>query len=137
MTSQFVLLLKLVVTPAIELCASLAGRLWGQSIGSWLVALPVTSGPIAFFLALDQGTGFVQDAAYGVVCGASSQGAFAVAYARSLPARNWALSLVLGLATYTVIVTALRALGLPFLGLVLTGVVCLTASVRLMPKKPF
>src|SRR5262245_7751273 len=41
-----ILLLKLLVTPAIVLGASLAGRVWGQSIGGWLVALPLTSGPV-------------------------------------------------------------------------------------------
>jgi hypothetical protein len=137
MTSNFILLLKLIVTPTIVLAASLAGRIWGQSIGGWLVALPLTSGPIAFFLALDQGTGFVQNAAYGVVCGAGSQGAFAVAYARTLPRGNWLLSLALGLLAYAANVTVLRALGLPFIGLVAAGALCLTASVWLMPEKRF
>ncbi len=136
MTLNFVLLLKLLVTPAIVLGASLAGRVWGQSVGGWLVALPLTSGPIAFFLALDQGAGFVQDAASGVVSGAAAQGAFSVAYARTAPHWRWPASLALALFAYAVIITMLRALDLPFAGLVIAAALLLIGSTRLMPKRP-
>jgi hypothetical protein len=56
---------KLVLTPLLVAMASLAGRRWGPLLSGWLVALPLTSGPIvlrglvtgmlgfgAFFLAL-------------------------------------------------------------------------------------
>jgi hypothetical protein len=46
------LVFKLVATPLLIQPASLAGRRWGPAIGGWLVGLPLTSGPIAFFLAI-------------------------------------------------------------------------------------
>ena len=46
------LTLKLVATPALIGTATLVGRRWGQSIGGWLVGLPLTTGPVAFFIAL-------------------------------------------------------------------------------------
>ncbi len=52
------LALKLAATPLLIGAATLAGRRWGQAIGGWLVGLPLTSGPIALFLALDHGTQF-------------------------------------------------------------------------------
>ena len=50
--------LKLTLTPILILTASLASRRWGQAIGGWLVALPLTTGPVTFFLALEQGNSF-------------------------------------------------------------------------------
>lgn len=47
------LALKLVLAPALIGAASLAGRRWGPAVSGWLVGLPLTSGPIAFFLRLD------------------------------------------------------------------------------------
>ena len=52
------LTLKLVLTPALIGTATLAGRRWGQSVGGWLVGLPLTTGPVAFFIALDHGAAF-------------------------------------------------------------------------------
>jgi hypothetical protein len=59
------LVLKLVLTPVLIGGASLAGRRFGPSVGGWLVGLPLTSGPIAFFLTLDHGHSFAA-AAVGV-----------------------------------------------------------------------
>jgi hypothetical protein len=52
------LVLKLVLTPLLIGAASLAGRRWGPAIAGWLVGLPLTSAPVALFLALDLGIGF-------------------------------------------------------------------------------
>jgi hypothetical protein len=71
---------KVVVTPLLIGGASLAGRRWGHRIGGWLVGLPLTSGPVAFFLATDHGTGFAGQAAIGMLAGTISQVAFALAY---------------------------------------------------------
>jgi hypothetical protein len=46
---------KIAVTPLLIGGASLAGRRFGHRIGGWLVALPLTSGPVTFFLATDHG----------------------------------------------------------------------------------
>lgn len=43
--------MKLVVTPLLIGGVTLAGRRWGEHMGGWLVALPLTSGPVASFLA--------------------------------------------------------------------------------------
>src|SRR5437660_411979 len=41
----------------------MAGRRWGPGVSGWLVGFPLTSGPVAFFLALDQGVSFAAGAA--------------------------------------------------------------------------
>ena len=137
MSLNVILLLKILVTPALVLAASLASRIWGQSIGGWLIALPLTSGPVAFFLALDQGPVFVQDTAFGVVSGAAAQGGFSVGYAWTASRYRWPLSLAAGMGGYVLIVTILRALGLPFAGLVVAAVLVLIASIRLMPQQRY
>jgi hypothetical protein len=137
MAFNTILLLKILVTPALVLTASLAGRAWGQSIGGWLIALPLTSGPVAFFLAIDQGPAFVQDTAFGVVSGAAAQGGFSVGYARAAERHGWPLALAAGMGGYVLIVAVLRALGLPFAGLVAVALLVLIVSVRLMPKQRY
>ena len=78
------------VTPVLIGGASLAGRRFGHQVGGWLVALPLTSGPVAFFLATDEGASFAASAAVGMLAATLSQVAFALAYGWS--SRRGALS---------------------------------------------
>jgi hypothetical protein len=52
------LLLKLCLTPILIGGVSLAARRWDPSVGGWLVAMPLTSGPVALYIALDHGNAF-------------------------------------------------------------------------------
>jgi hypothetical protein len=47
-------MLKILVAPALIALASWVARRWGPSIGGWFVALPLTSGPTLWLLALDR-----------------------------------------------------------------------------------
>jgi hypothetical protein len=67
------LAVKVVVTPLLIGGASLAGRRWGHQLGGWLVALPLTSGPVAFLLATDHGADFAATAAVGMLAGTISR----------------------------------------------------------------
>ena len=83
------LLLKLILTPSLIGAASLAGRKWGDAISGWLVALPLTTGPIVFLLALTHGTAFAADTAAGILAGGFSLAAFVLVYARLAPRLTW------------------------------------------------
>src|SRR5256885_843247 len=83
------LLLKVVLTPALIATATLVGRRWGETMSGWLVGLPLTSAPVVFFLALDQGTTFATTASLAILLGTISQAAFAVAYARVAGRAGW------------------------------------------------
>ena len=83
------LVLKLVLTPALIGAVSIAGRRWGPGVSGWLVGFPLTSGPIAFILALEHGVEFAAAAAAGSMAGASAQSAFCVAYGRSAGRWHW------------------------------------------------
>lgn len=74
------LLLKLILTPLLLGGVTIAGRKFGPTVSGWLVGLPLTSGPVSFFLALEQGTKFASHAAQGTLMGVISLSAFCVAY---------------------------------------------------------
>jgi hypothetical protein len=84
---------KLVLTPLLIASASLAGRRWGALLSGWLIALPLTSGPIALFIALDLGPTAGAAAATGALVGATAQVAFALAYVGASRRWGWVASL--------------------------------------------
>jgi hypothetical protein len=101
------LALKLVLTPVLIGAASLAGRRWGSAVGGWLIGIPFTSAPIAFFLALDPGPPFAARASEAIMAGAISQAAFCVAYAWCSRRAGWAASLAAAAGGYAVSTVAL------------------------------
>lgn len=100
---------KVVVTPLLIGAASMAGRRWGHHVGGWLVALPLTSGPVAFFLATDHGPHFAGRAAVGMMAGTISQVVFALAY-RRLADRGRAIAFASGCAGFTASTLALTSI---------------------------
>jgi hypothetical protein len=98
--------LKVVVTPILIGGASLAGRRFGHHIGGWLVGLPLTSGPVAYFLATEQGLSFAAGAAVGMLAGTSSQVAFSLAY-RSTARRGPTRAALAGCAAFSAATIAL------------------------------
>jgi len=103
-------------------------------VSGWLVALPFTSGPIAFFLALDHGVAFAAGAAAGSLVGAIAQAAFCLAYGRLAGPRGWPLPLVAGSLAFTAAGAALRQAALAPLPLLSGTVAALALAFRLMPR---
>jgi hypothetical protein len=125
--------LKLLLTPALIAAASLAGRRWGGAVSGWFVGLPLTSGPIAFFVALDQGVGFAAATALGALAAASAEAAFCLAYAHAARRWRWPGALGAGCVAFAAGAVLLRPLSLPVLpvaGLVLAA---LAVALRAMP----
>jgi len=58
-----VFLFKLIVTPIFIGSVTLAGRRWGPAFSGLLMGLPLTSGPISIFLALQYGPAFAASTA--------------------------------------------------------------------------
>jgi len=127
-------LLKLIVTPVLILAASLASRRWGEIVGGWFVGLPLTSGPVCFFLALDQGTGFAAAATLGSLAGAAAEAAFALAYGFKAGRSAWPIALAVGSLAYGLAGFLFQRAALALWPLV--GIVCvaLAASLILMPR---
>jgi len=123
------LLLKLVLTPAVMVAATLAGRRWGGAVSGWLVGLPLTSGPLVFVLTLEHGRRFAGRTAVGSLSGAIAEAAFCVGYALSPRAPLVAASL--GFAAAAV---ALHAAPLALLLPLVPAV--LVAALLLLPPFP-
>jgi hypothetical protein len=74
-------LFKLVISPLLLAVASLATRRWGAAVGGFLVGLPLTSGPVSVFLALEGGPTFAVQATAGSLAATAGQAGFCLAYA--------------------------------------------------------
>ena len=130
----FTLLLKVVVTPVLIAAATLAGRRWGDRLSGWLVGLPLTSGPVVFFLAIEQGRGFATTAALAVLLGTISQAAFAVAYARAAVRTGWPLAAAAGCAVFAVATLGFERVSLPALPAFALVTASLMLATILMPR---
>ncbi|MBN8479741.1 MAG: hypothetical protein J0L91_12360 [Burkholderiales bacterium] len=67
------LLFKLFSAPAPILAVTLVGRRYGQAVAGWLLALPLTSGPVVVLLAIEHDPRFAQQAAEGSLTGTIAQ----------------------------------------------------------------
>ncbi len=103
-----VLAVKLIVTPLMILAASLVGRRWGAAAGGWLAGLPLTSGPVAVFLAVEHGSGFAAEASAGSLAGVVAQAGFCLAYAFAAP-WGWPAGLLAGAGAFAASALALQA----------------------------
>jgi hypothetical protein len=107
------LALKLVLTPVLVGTASLAGRRWGPVVSGWFVGLPLTSGPIAFFLALNNGVAFAAATAVGTLAGAISQAAFCLAYGWLALRCGWLVTVSVSCLGFAASTAVLQRLALP------------------------
>ncbi|HYO44723.1 MAG TPA: hypothetical protein VES19_16100 [Candidatus Limnocylindrales bacterium] len=127
------LLLKLLLTPLIVGGASLAARRWGPSIGGWIVSLPLTSGPVLFFLALEQGPQFAADATVGTVLGLLGICGYTVGY---LAGSHRGAAAALGAATLGYVLVGIGVqpvTGAPFFVLVAIVVAAIAGVIQLLP----
>ncbi|MDR2112664.1 MAG: hypothetical protein LBQ62_06150 [Candidatus Accumulibacter sp.] len=125
--------LKLILTPTLIGLVSLAGRRWGAFISGWLVGLPLTSGPIVFFLAADHDTAFAAAASLGVLSGTLSQALFCLAYAWACTRLPWRKALPLGLAAFAAATVVFNFFRPPVAWLFLLTVFGLAFIYRAMP----
>jgi hypothetical protein len=94
------LIVKILVAPALIGVASWIARRWGPSAGGWFVALPLTSGPVIFLLAIDHGPTFARGACIGAMLAVVSLSIFAVAYAFASRSLNWVWSSAIACGAY-------------------------------------
>jgi len=123
-----VLIFKLCTTPTLILIATLVSRRFGQATGGWLVGLPLTSGPIALFLAIELGPQFSQLAAAGSLQGTVAQALFATTYVRLARSWHWAICLLGASVSFLASGLILVSLELPTLALVVISCVALGAA---------
>ena len=124
---------KLLLTPVLIGLVSLAGRRWGPAVSGWLIGLPLTAGPVIFFLALDQGTAFASRAAEGTLLGVVSVTGFCLAYSWLSLRLGWLYCVLVSWAVFFALTIVLERISLP-LALAFAGVVSLLVVVlKLLP----
>ena len=127
-------LLKLVLVPTFIGAVTLAGRRWGTTVSGWLVGLPLTSGPVAFFLALEQGDIFAYKTSQGIMLGIVSVYVFCLIYSRTAMRFGWFQSTLAGFAGFLACTLLLEPVLLPLLAEFVFGVLVLLITVFLMPR---
>src|SRR6266852_9994214 len=109
------LVFKLLLTPVLIGLVSLIGRRWGPAVSGWLVGLPLTSGPVALFLALDHGTAFASRAAQGTLLGMISLAAYCLTYSWLSVRTGWPGSVLAGWLAFFALTFALEQLSVSLL----------------------
>lgn len=128
------LLLKLILTPLLLGGVTLAGRRFGPTVSGWLVGLPLTSGPVSFFLALEQGRAFTAHAAQGTLMGVISLSAFCVVYCWLALRVGWALCWLGSWAAYLAGTYVFTLIIFPLPLDLLLSVCVLSISLYMLPR---
>jgi hypothetical protein len=127
------LLLKLLLVPTFLLLVSLAGKRYGPAVAGWLAGLPVVTGPILFFIAVERGVGFAAGAATLSLSAVFASVAFSLAYAHAGLRMRWFTALGVGLLGWVLAAVGLATL--PMSAYVALGISLLTlfTAPRLFP----
>ena len=128
-----ILVFKLIATPLVMGGVSLLARRWGPTIGGLLVGLPLTSAPVALFLALDHGAAFAANASVGIIAGGFSTALFCLAYSWLAFRLRWPATLLLSWGAFFASTALLREVSLPLLQTYLGVVAALALVVALLP----
>jgi hypothetical protein len=124
------------IAPVLIALVSLAGRKWGPGIAGWLLGLPLNSGPILFFLLLEQGPRFAAEATRGSLLGILAWASFCVAYAYCCRRMSWWWSTLVGWIAYLVIARALLPLNVTVIWAFVLVTAVLLVLLLIFPKAP-
>ena len=130
-----IFLLKLILAPVIIGSASLAGRKWGPAVSGWIVGMPLTSGPVIFFLALSHDSTFAVNASLGTVSGGFSLVAFCLVYGWLAMRFGWVVSLTGSLSAYGLVTAWMRGLTFPVVPLFIAVIGVVVLGISFMPKE--
>jgi hypothetical protein len=126
---------KLTLTPLLIYLASVASRRWGHGVAGWLVAMPLTAGPVVYFLTLENGNQFGAAAALGSLGGAIAETAFALTYSWCARRLSWSSSLLSASAAFAMVAWTLGRSTLTVRVECPVVILILIAALRLMPKR--
>jgi hypothetical protein len=127
-------LFKIFAVPILVALATLAIRRWGAAVGGLLTGLPFLTGPISYFLALDQGIDFAIAANTGVIMAVAAVGPWAVAFYWLAGAFRWPVCLIGGLTAFGATSLVLQALQVDAHTAVAIAYASVIVSIMLMPR---
>jgi len=91
---------KLLIVPIFIVLITLAARRWGPQVAGVMAGFPLVTGPILFFIDLEQGQAFAARAAVSSVSAVTAAVTFGFAYAWMSRFRTWWASLPVALAAW-------------------------------------
>jgi hypothetical protein len=104
-------------------------------VSGWLVGLPLTSGPVAVFLALERGPAFAADAALGSLAGAIAEAAFCLAYAYVARTARWPAALAAATVAFAITAVLLQRAITSWMVAALGAFASLALALWLMPRE--
>ncbi len=131
---MLLLVFKLLLTPLLVGLVSFVGRRWGPTVSGWLVGLPLTSGPVALFLALELGRSFAANAALGTLTGLLSVAAFCLAYSWLSFRLNWLVCILMSWGTFFVVTFLLQYVVISLLAAFIIVLCSLALTLKLLPE---
>ena len=129
-----VLVLKLILAPLIIGSASLAGRRWGPAVSGWIVGMPLTSGPVVFFVALSHGVTFAESSVLGVLSGGISLVLYALTYAWVATRFPWYVALAGSFFIFSLSTLFLQGVTIPLWFIVPILILAIVMGLTFMPK---
>lgn len=129
-----VLALKLILAPLIIGSASLAGRRWGPAVSGWIVGMPLTSGPVVFFVALSHGATFAESSVLGVLSGGISLVLYALTYAWVATRFPWYVAFVGSFVVFSLSTLLLQNVTVSLWFIVPIVAVAILIGLTCMPK---
>ncbi len=130
-----ILTLKLILAPLIIGTASLAGRRWGPAVSGWIVGLPLTSGPVIFFLTITHDIPFAANAIRGTLSGGFSLIAFCLCHAWLSKRFDWHITTFGSLSVFAFFTIQLQGLVMSLPSLFILVLCAIFLAVWLMPKQ--
>jgi hypothetical protein len=129
-------LFKIFAVPALVGLATLAVRRWGARVGGLLMGLPLMTGPVSLFLAIDQGTAFAARATIAILLAVAAVGPWALAFHRLAPRYGWLMCLAGSMAVFLGISLILQSLAFGVMQAGLLAFVSILGALLLMPREP-
>ena len=80
---------KIALTPLLLAICTFVAHHWGESVGGWLLGLPLTSGPVSVFLFAEHGATFAEKAALATLLGVVAGAVFCACYAFASTRMRW------------------------------------------------
>jgi hypothetical protein len=131
-----VILFKIILAPVLIALVSLAGRKWGPGVSGWLLGIPVNTGPILLFFALEQGREFTASASLGALLGVLAWAAFTLTYAWCCLRFPWWLCTIIGWTACGIAAWVLDLLNINLFWAFILVCGTLAATARFFPKPP-
>ena len=129
------LTLKLILTPLLIGVASVAAGRWGPAVGGWIVSLPMISGSVALFVALQDGTGFAALTAAASLAGTIAIAAYCIAYVQVARRARWPAAAFAALLSWAIVAAIVRPLiSLPVVLPLLAVALLAFTALRWMPR---